>query len=424
MFRQRSLRFRIAVAFALFGATSALILTGLLLVAAHDQGQRLIDETLTAELDDYLARLERNPNSLPPLTATLHGHVVKRSNQEELPPYLRSMSPGRHNVTGEGVTYRIVVADRHDTRLFMLYDTSLQNRREGRFALLLGATGLVLVLLSGIAGAWWGGRIIAPVTELARRVHDRKPEAWNTPLADEFAGDAVGELAHVFDRHMDRMRAFIERERSFTSDLSHELRTSLAVIMTTTEILLADTSLADKQRLRLERIDRAARDMAELGSALLLMAREDNDLVVSQTCNLADVVEEAVEKHRFLLQDKPVRVHRRLDPEVIVVADRGLVFIVMANLVRNAFAYTREGDIRIDLDRETLTIADSGPGFSAADGHAVFTPPFRDATSRGAGIGLTLVKRIADRYHWKVTLESKRGVGSTFRVHFFPRGPH
>ena len=87
----RNLRYRVAVFFAGFGALISLALALALYFAAQDVGQRLVDETLTAELDDYIARRERNPNSLPPSTVRLHGYVQDASNREALPAYLRTL---------------------------------------------------------------------------------------------------------------------------------------------------------------------------------------------------------------------------------------------------------------------------------------------------------------------------------------------
>ena len=80
------------------------------------------------------------------------------------------------------------------------------------------------------------------------------------------------------------------------------------MILSTTEVLLDDERLDDKQKSRIGRIERAARDMAELGTALLLMAREEHSLAAGGGCVLADVVREVVEKQRHILAGKPVEV--------------------------------------------------------------------------------------------------------------------
>lgn len=420
---QSNLRYRVAAFFAAFGAVISLLLAIVLHFGAHDLSQRLIDETLSAELDDYIARRERNPKSLPPATVMLYGYVRPAGESQPLedgtlPAYLRPLEPGRHDVRVGDLSYRVAVADRLDGRFYLLYDTSLQLRRERRFAVLLGAIVLAATLLSALGGIWLARGVIAPVALLARRVRTRSPESWATPLADEFARDEVGELARVFDRQMDRMRAFLERERAFTADMSHELRTSLAVILSAAEILLSDESLTAKQKARVARMDRAARDMAELGTALMLMAREDNASGDSGECAPAAVIDEAVEKHRYLLRNKNIELDVISDPAVELQADRGLLYILVSNLVRNAFSFTDEGRIEISQDERQLVVSDTGRGIPGDAVEQVFLRHFRSAASDGAGIGLALVKRICDRYGWQIRLDSGAGRGTAVSVRF------
>jgi signal transduction histidine kinase len=415
---QPSLRYRVAAFFAGFGATISLALAVVLLLAAHDLSQRLIDETLTTELDDYIARRERNPKSLPPATVILHGYVQEGEDRESLPAYLRDLLPGRHDLRVGDLPYRVAVADRRGARYILLYDTSLQHRREQRFALLLGIIVLAATLFSALGGFWLARGVIAPVAHLALKVRTRGTDDWMNPLADDFARDEVGELARVFDRQMERMRAFIERERAFTADMSHELRTSLAVILSACEILLSDETLTPKQRNRAARIDRAARDMAELGTALMLMAREESTVVAGAACVVAGVVDEAVEKHRYLLRAKPVELEVRTDPSLELPVDRGLVYVMVSNLVRNAFSYTDAGTVRILQDERRLVVEDSGRGIPGDAFYQVFLRHFRGAASEGAGIGLFLVKRICDRYGWRIRLDSRENRGTTVTVDF------
>ncbi|MBF0190512.1 MAG: HAMP domain-containing histidine kinase [Magnetococcales bacterium] len=416
--RQRlDLRSRVALAFAAFGAMVGILMALSLLLATHDLGMRLIDETLTAELDDFFARRARNPHSLPPRTVTLHGYALnKGASPDELPHYLASLTPGRHNLIIGELSYRVAVTDRQETRYFFLYDTSLQQKREQRFLLLIAISILVIVMISAAGGFWLVGLVIAPVTELANRVKNRQPDVWSLRLADDFSHDEVWELAHAFDLHLARIRAFMERERAFTADLSHELRTSLTVILGASEILLEDDTLTEKQKNRVERVERAARDMAEMGTALLLMAREERSLSVEEHACVADTVNEAVEKHRFLLKNKPIRVTLATDPALTLAADRGLLFIAVANLIRNAFAYTEHGAIEITQDATSLTIRDSGRGMGTRQNDSLL--PRHLTNHQGSGIGLTLVKRICDRYGWSLELTGQEGVGTTAIIRF------
>lgn len=412
------LRGRVALIFAGFGALISLIMTVALYQGAHDLGQRLIDETLSAELDDYIARRERNPTSLPPSTVILQGYVRGPDGVGDVPDYLAGLPYGRHDIHMGTLSYRVAVLERGGTRYYLLYDTSLQARRESRFAWMLGLMAIAMTLLSALGGVWLSRAVVAPVADLAAKVRHRSPDEWEHPLADDFPVGEVGELARVFDRHLIRMRAFIERERAFSADISHELRTALAVILSSAEVLLDDERLSEKQKARIGRIERAARDMAELGTALLFMAREEHSLAAGGGCVLADVVREVVEKQRHMLSGKPIEVDVRTNPELILSADAGLVEILVSNLIRNAFSYTASGTVFVLQDAHSLTVSDTGKGIPRHAIEQVFIRHFRDMASEGAGIGLSLVKRICDRYGWQVRLESSEGQGTAVKVSF------
>ena len=416
----RSLRYRVAFTFAWFGGLVSLLLASGLYFAAHDLGQRLIDETLSAELQDYMARRARNPHSLPPATVTVLGYVQPHGpNEPEIPPEVGSLPPGQHKLLYLGTPYRVAVVDRDSTRFFMLHNVALQQRREGRFFVFLGTGILVMTLLSAAGGLWLAGRVIAPVTELSRRVHELDPQDRPVPLAKDFSQDEVGELARVFDRYHTQLRAFVEREREFTADVSHELRTPLAVVQGATEVLLADDSLPEKLRERIARAERAAHDMAQLTTALLLMARENRaSAPPAGPCSVAEVLQDAVEKHRYLLRDKPVQVELELHAQPRLAVERTLLFIVLGNLIRNAFSYTEKGEIRITLDTDRATVTDTGSGIRADELNRVFQRHYKGPSSQGAGIGLSLVKRICDRYGWHIAIDSREGVGTVAQMIF------
>lgn len=417
MFRLRSLRTRVALYFAGFGALLSLVMAVMVYQSAHDLSVRLVDETLTAELDDYIARRGRNPLSLPPATVTLQGYVREAGETDGVPDYLARLPPGRHEVRVGTLFYRAAVLDRDSARYYLLYDITLKLKREQRFAQQLSIVAVAMTLLSALLGSFLAGAAVAPVRDLAARVRHRRPEDWDQPLAEHFHDREIEELAGVFDRQLSRMRAFMERERAFGADMSHELRTALAVILSATEVLLDDDTLSDKQKARVQRIERAARDMAELGTALLLMAREDH-AQPGGGCRIAAVVEEAVEKQRHILASKPVAVDVQTDPALVVAADCGLVDILVSNLVRNAFSYTDAGSVSVHQDSRSLVVSDTGRGLPGDAVDQAFLRHFRDMASTGAGIGLSLVKQICDRYGWQVRLESGERQGTTVTVVF------
>ncbi len=417
-----SLRFRVAFTFAWFGALVSLLLAIGLYFSAHDLGKRLIDETLQAEMEDYLARRARNPHSLPPNTLSLRGYVfAPDAAAPEVPLAVQRLPQGQYEVLLDGAPYRTIVAQRDALRYVMVFDEASQLERENRFAFYLAGGILIMALLSAAGGYWLAGRVIEPITRLSKEVHDASPEGQSPALSDHFTEDELGELARSFDNYLSRLRAFIDRERAFTADVSHELRTPLAVIQGATEVLESDVTLNPKQTLRIARIERASRDMTELTTALLLMAREETALAQpDDQCPVKEVLLECVEKHRHLIAGRKAVLDLEIISQPYLPCERTLLSIVISNLIRNAFSYTETGKIEISLYADRLVVSDTGIGIKADELARVFQRYYKGSASKGSGIGLSLVKRICDRYGWDVLIESREGEGTTAQLIFKP----
>jgi signal transduction histidine kinase len=161
--------------------------------------------------------------------------------------------------------------------------------------------------------------------------------------------------------------------------------------------------------------------MAEITSALLVLAREQQ---VGDTppASLARLVEEAVERHRHLLENKATTVTLQVEADPQLAADRTLLLIVVGNLIRNAFQHTDAGEVHIRLTEDELRIADTGRGIPEAELARIFQRHYKGSDSRGEGIGLSLTKRICDRYGWNIRVESRPGSGTDVRLRFEATG--
>ncbi len=422
-----TLRLRVASGFALLGLAVSLALGGWLYLASSDLEQRLIDEALGAELEDYQARLARNPKSLPPDTATIRGFVARPDGTgDPTPSALRDLPNGRHTLELDGVSYRVLMREHPEGKLVMLHNRTQVERREGRFALML-ILGMTLTTLLSAAGGWWlAGRVIAPVRELAERVRGRDPAAEPMTAVDEVGDvlphDEVGELAQTIEGHVLRLRAFVERERAFVSNASHELRTPLAVIQGAVEVLKADPRLDGRTHERLDRIARATRGMTDLTTALLMLAREGR-AGPAPSCPVDRVLTEVVELHRPLLLHKPVVLECLVKAHPILAVERPLLAIALGNLLRNACTYTEQGQVTLTLEATEFRVDDTGPGIPPEELPCLFEQgPGCRRQARGEGIGLPLVKRIADHQGWGIRAENRPGGGASFRLEFLP-GP-
>lgn len=420
MIYRLGLRLRVMVGFALIGGSVSLALGSWVYITVRDLDRRLIEEALTAEIDDYRARLARNPHSLPPMTATVRGYLVRADRTDTRPPELRGLSAGRSEVSVDGIPYYAAVVREGDTQLIMLHNRTQVERRE-RLLLLVLSSGILGTTLLAAGGGWWlAGRVIAPVRELARRVRERSPDDLHSPFAEGLAHDEVAELAHAFERYLERMRAFVERERAFSADASHELRTPLAVIQGTVEVLQGRPELDDRARQQLERIARTVHGMSDLTSTLLMLEREKRG---HSKCRVGEVVQDVVKQHRHLLAPKPVSLSVDIREPLTLDVERPLLTIAIGNLVRNAFTYTEAGNVAITLEGGVLSVADTGPGLPPQDLDCLFEHSERSRrATRGAGIGLPLVKRIADREGWTVAVQNRPEGGALFRLTLMPAG--
>ena len=205
--------------------------------------------------------------------------------------------------------------------------------------------------------------------------------------------------------------------QSFTADVSLELRTPLAVIEGATEVLLDDPGLDGARRSRLERIARSAREMSELVTALLLLAREEKCDNTESDCVVSEVLHQVVESHRHMTKQKPVELKLDIQARTTLPVQCTLLRVVIANLFRNALAHTERGTVSVLLDEDGVSIKDTGIGIPRKQMRRIFDRYYSGSTG-GEGIGLSLVERICRRYGWHIDIDSHEGQGTIFRLSF------
>lgn len=410
-----SLHFRVTLAFALLGATVSTLLGATIYVAMHDLEQRLIDQALVAEMEDYISRRARNPHSPPPNTSVVRGFVEPSERfSHNIPDVLKASPPGAYELMLDGRPYRATIAAEGGTRFYLLHDVGQAVERNQAVIMLIISGVLLATLASVLAGYLLARQVIRPVRLLVERVAQANADSAAPDLSSGFPADEVGRLARTFEGYLQRIHGFIERERSFTANLSHELRTPLTVIRGAADLLLADPQVTPQQHSRIERIHRAAEEMSEVTPALLSLAREapSPDAIT----NVAQEVRRLMDNHAYLLASKPVQLEVTLPDEFLVQADPALLRVVIGNLIRNAYSYTDEGHIDISLAGNDFIISDTGEGIDPELFRNLFEPHLRGA--RGSGIGLSLVKRICEHYQWQLAVESDGHNGTVIRLRF------
>lgn len=402
----------------LFLAMSSLVIGTLLLAATsffffnQYLEDLMLDIIMGSEMTVIKEHLADNPRNPLPRASSMRVYLA-----DEAPDNLQQLSQGRHHdVTVNGNRYDILVDTWRGRPIYLLFNIDRIEGLENLLFVMLGVMILLLTWVSAVASLVIARRLVGPVDRLANRLVALEPIASDVRLADEFANEDIEVIAHAVDAYRERIAGFIQREQSFTSAASHELRTPLAVIQGATELLLARAESPEEKR-ALARIERARRDMLEFIDALLSLSREDlRDTDFRAETRVDEVLRRQCRDVRERLQDKPVELVCGKPSSISVQAPPSLVAIAISNLLRNAIAHTREGEIRVEMTDHSVTVDDTGEGIDAAVADRVFDQHF--SGRGGSGMGLYIVKRICDRYGWQVALSPRPQGGTRAEIRF------
>jgi signal transduction histidine kinase len=384
----------------------------------------LIKQALQQEATYFRDKRAEDPGFPLPNTANLTGYLVSAGTQH-LPESVRDLPPGFHHLpTAEDLSVAYVTV-KDGERLVLLFNARQVGELATYFGLVPLAAVLVLLYLSMWVAYRMSRRMFSPVTWLAHKVNELDPQAPDitTFLPENLPADSDQEvrvLARAISEFAGRLDAFVTRERNFTRDASHELRSPLTVIRIAAEMLLTEQELEPKEKNSVQRILRATQEMEELAEAFLMLARESEQGLSTEPVCINDVVEEELQRARVLIRNKPVEIHASADCQLVTSGSDKVLSVLIGNLLRNAVNYTDAGNIQVHIKKGEISIEDSGVGISRQHVGRVFQPFFRGSPARhnGHGVGLTIVKRLSDRFNWPVQIDSTLNVGTRVVVQF------
>ena len=293
----------------------------------------------------------------------------------------------------------------------------------------LGKTALlvlpVFVVLAAVCGYLLTRRAFAPVrqiTQTAREIGEGGDLSRRIGLTGR--KDEIHTLAAEFDAMFARLEQAFDREKQFTDDASHELRTPTAVILSQSEYALENTHPQGETRAALESIHTQAARMAALLSQLLMLARADKgrQVVQREPVDLSELVEMVAETEAEQAEARNITVQTELEPGVMVQGDETLLMRLLINLTENAIRYGRPGgQVKLTLRRQdgeaVGTVEDDGIGIAPEDLDKIWQRFWQADPARsggGAGLGLSMVRWIAGAHGGRVTVQSEPGKGSIF----------
>jgi len=420
------LRRKISTAFILQAAAiSCATLLGIYATAAVLE-DFLIRRALVEEAAHYIKRLDADPLAREPDTHNMRGYLDSPNHQHDLvDPALNNLPEGFHNLRQPDSRPLVYITETKHGKLILIFD----QQHVGKLALLFGLIPMAIVLLfvylASFAAYRISKRAISPVVWLAERVSELNPlkPDRNTFAPENLPPDFDGEsqvLSEALQRYSERIEELVERERTFTRDASHELRSPLTVIKMACEVLLADGVMDAYTERNIKRVQNASRDMEALIEAFLLLSRDSESGMPEEEVSINGIVREEMARAELLIEHKPVQLVLDERTQLKLKAPSKVVGVLLSNLIRNACIYTESGTVAIEINDKFVRVVDTGKGIESEDLKEIFKPFFRtkDSPKGGHGVGLAIVSRLSQRFQWPVQLTSEVGIGTVARIDF------
>lgn len=302
------------------------------------------------------------------------------------------------------------------------------------------AIGLVAVLLAPIGGYFLAGRATAPIATIIDTAQKMQPQSLHERLPSRGTRDELDRLSDTINGLLDRIHAYINRNREFTSNAAHELRSPLAAIRSSLEVAMdADRSTEEYKSLISDVLEQCE-ELSNLVNQLLTLAETDAGLALGgeESVELSDLVERSVQMFQGVAEVTGIRLTVEPSPaRTCVSGQTSRLRQVVNNLIDNAIKFTPQGGevlVRLTTDptreRAVLSVSDTGEGIASADLPHVFERFYRADRSRrrtdgprGTGLGLSICEAIVQAHRGELSVRSELGKGSVFTVTLPLAGP-
>ncbi|MFI1190647.1 sensor histidine kinase [Streptomyces californicus] len=321
-----------------------------------------------------------------------------------------------------GVVPVQMAGDHADTRLVLLSFRDRELRQERHMARLLLASGCFALVVAGLASWLVAGRVLAPI-RLVRQTAERISETDLSQRLPVRGSDDVAALAETFNHMLDRLSGAFTAQRRFLDEVAHELRTPITVLRGHLELMDEDPDSRHRhtRALLVDELDRMRRIVDDL---LLLARAERPDFLTLGRASLTDLVVDVAAKAQALGRRRWAVAEVA---DVSVRLDEQRVTQALMQLAANAVGHTGEGDAieigsRLEHGRVLLWVTDTGPGVAPEDRERIFQCFYQAGTAvpgradTGIGLGLALVREIAQAHDGTARVEDAPGGGARFVI--------
>ncbi len=286
----------------------------------------------------------------------------------------------------------------------------------------------IMLIVQYVASSFAASKAIRPVHQLIKTASGISGSNMNTRLTLPTRRDELYELANTINELVIRIEKSMKQQKQFTGDASHEIRTPLAAIRGTLEVLIRKQRepefYEDKIRDIINQVDR----LDTLLDQLLHLARIESGVIFAnkESILLLPFLTELTKKWIPVADLKNIKIHVETPIEATIFADKMCLELILDNLVTNAIKYGNfNGHVFLiwNAALKTLSVKDDGIGISDEHLPNIFdnfyrTDESRSSSIQGNGLGLSIVKKLAELQHIKIDVKSQLEKGSIFTLQF------
>lgn len=285
--------------------------------------------------------------------------------------------------------------------------------------IVLGVTFMILIFPVSLGGYLLIKKAIGPIGIMTDKLKKISSENLDTKISVPQTGDEIQELAETFNLLLDRLHLAFTRERQFIGDIAHELKTPLATIKTTIEIVKDKPKILNEILLDVDKL------ITRLKNILDLAWSESLHTKTFEKIDLSELLLELKDITVKLATPKNITVNSKITPNITILGKSDKLGQAILNILENAIKFTpNNGNISLGLSlRDNLAlinIKDNGVGISTSDLSHIFERFYRGTKTTktlGSGLGLAISDSIIRAHHGEIKVESKVGKGSTFSIY-------
>lgn len=285
---------------------------------------------------------------------------------------------------------------------------------------------LVSLILFFIAGWFYAGRALKPISDVIKKVEDISVTSLNLRVPEGNGTDEIGRLSKTFNNMLERLETSFSMQKDFIANASHELRTPLTSINGQLEVLMMNDRSTTEYKSALASVLDDIKALIDLTNRLLLIARTSTEGPVnfSKNARIDEILWQSQdEMKRF---NKEYHINISIDDsltdsdQMVIKGDESLIKVAFTNIIDNACKYSSDHSVNIKLQHTgkwiEILFEDKGIGIPDEDIRKVFEPFYRGTNAlsvSGSGIGLPLVSQIIKNHNGDIDLSSEIGKGTT-----------